>query len=48
VAGATGERPLFAEERFDGLFVAIGFCRHRFQDTPFFLNSERSRRVLAP
>jgi hypothetical protein len=41
VDGATGQRPLFAEERFAGLFVAIGFSRHRFQDTPFFLISER-------
>ena len=41
VDGAAGERTVFAEERLDGLFVAIGFCRHRFQDTPFFLISER-------
>lgn len=41
VDGGAGERAVLAEERFDGLFVAIGFCRHRFQGTPFFRISER-------
>ena len=48
VDGAARERAVFAEERFDGLFVAIGFCRHRFQDTPFFLISERMGWQLGP